>query len=71
MSEPDLTRILGPADPEIGCDACFEQLDAFVEAEHHGQDADVLVPGMRAHLAGCPACAEEYDSLHALLDADE
>jgi len=23
--------------------------------------------GMRAHLEGCPACAEEYESLKALL----
>ena len=26
---------------------------------------------MRPHLAGCPACHEEYDSLAALLAADE
>jgi hypothetical protein len=24
------------------------------------------VPGMREHLDGCPACAEEHDSLLAL-----
>ena len=29
------------------------------------------MPGMRAHLAGCPACREEYESLVALLAADE
>jgi hypothetical protein len=22
-----------------------------------------VIPGMREHLAGCPACAEEYESL--------
>jgi hypothetical protein len=26
------------------------------------------VPGMRAHLEGCPACDEDYRSLLALLD---
>jgi anti-sigma factor RsiW len=25
---------------------------------------------MRAHLQGCPACAEEYDSLRALVRQD-
>jgi hypothetical protein len=76
MSErPDpqrlVTQLLGPAAPEIGCDACFEELDRFVELEHAGADADAAVPGMRAHLAGCPACREEYESLAALLAADE
>ena len=27
-------------------------------------------PGMRAHLAGCPACREEHESLRALVSAD-
>ena len=26
---------------------------------------------MRAHLEGCPACHEDYDSLHALVQSDE
>jgi hypothetical protein len=28
------------------------------------------VPGLRAHLEGCSACAEDRDSLRALLRAD-
>ncbi len=28
-----------------------------------GGDADALFPGLRAHLAGCPACGEEHDAL--------
>jgi hypothetical protein len=35
--------------------------------EHAGLDADALIMDMRTHLAGCPACAEEYASLAALL----
>ena len=34
-----------------------------------GKDADAAVPGMRAHLAGCPACREEHESLRALVSA--
>jgi hypothetical protein len=69
MSEPNerLERLLGPAGPEIGCDECFERLDEYVELELRGADADAQVVGMRAHLAGCPACREEHDSLRALL----
>ena len=62
-----LARLLGPAAPEIGCDECFEQLDTYVELELAGRDADAAVPGLRAHLAGCPACREEYESLRALV----
>src|SRR5690606_38671213 len=52
----DLLRsLLGPADPELTCDACFEELDRYVELEIRGADADAAVPGMRAHLEGCPA----------------
>ena len=62
-----LHRLLGPGQPEVTCEVCFEQLDRFVDAEMSGEDAEVAVPGMRAHLAGCPACAEDYNSLKALV----
>jgi hypothetical protein len=62
--------LLGPAGPELTCDECFEQLDRYVELELAGGAADAAVPGMRAHLAGCPACAEERASLHALLGTE-
>jgi hypothetical protein len=71
MERPDLkqalNRLLGPAEPEIGCDECFAKLDRYIELELAGEDADAAIPGLRAHLAGCPACREEHDSLHALL----
>ncbi|HXV57877.1 MAG TPA: hypothetical protein VD704_08415 [Gaiellaceae bacterium] len=66
-----LRRLLGPAGPEIGCDACFEELDRFVELELAGGAADAAVPGLRAHLEGCPACREEYESLRALVGGEE
>jgi hypothetical protein len=58
-----IRSLLGPAGPELTCDECFEQLDRFVELEIEGRDADDGVPGMRAHLDGCPACREEHESL--------
>jgi hypothetical protein len=62
-----LGRVLGPAGPEISCEQCFEALDRYVELEFAGRDADAAVPGMRAHLDGCTACAEDYESLRAWL----
>jgi predicted anti-sigma-YlaC factor YlaD len=72
MSDPAIERLLGPRGPEIGCDECFERLDEFVELdlERGVADAEAAVPGMRAHLGGCPACREEYESLRALVDSD-
>ena len=74
MTNPDLAptllRLLGPGEPEVGCDECFAALDRYVELELAGADADALVPGLRAHLAGCPACGEEHESLRALLELD-
>ena len=70
--ELDLTlkRLLGSNEPEIGCDECFVQLDRYVELEFAGAPVDELVSGLRAHLVGCPACAEEHESLRALLELD-
>jgi hypothetical protein len=66
MSEELLRRLLGPVGPEVSCETCFAELDRYVELELAGTDADRAVPGMRAHLEGCPACREEHDSLLAL-----
>jgi hypothetical protein len=65
-----LGRLLGADGPDIGCDACFEELDRYVELELAGADADAAVPGLRTHLAGCPACREEHDSLYALASSE-
>jgi hypothetical protein len=65
-----LGKLLGPAGPELTCDECFEHLDRYVELEHAGRNADDAIPGMRAHLRGCAACAADHDSLLALLDAE-
>jgi hypothetical protein len=67
--DPDrlLARLTGPAGSQLSCEECFEQLDRYVELELDGVDADAAVSGMRAHLEGCSACAEDHESLHALL----
>jgi hypothetical protein len=65
-----LDGLLGPEQPEIGCDACFDELDRYVELEVAGKNADAEVPGLRAHLEGCPACREEHDSLLAFVRSE-
>jgi hypothetical protein len=63
--ERQLARLIGPDGPELTCEQCFDRLDGYVELELAGADADRHIPGMRAHLDGCPACAEDHESLLA------
>jgi hypothetical protein len=65
-----VARLVGPEGPEVGCDECFAVLDRYVDLEVMGQDADAAVPGLRAHLEGCPACREEHESLRALVSGE-
>ena len=61
-----IKRLLGPDGPELTCEECFEHLDRYVDAELAGDDPEAAVPGMTAHLEGCPACREDHESLKAL-----
>jgi hypothetical protein len=75
MERPELKqalgRLLGPAGPEVGCDECFDLLDRYVELELAGVDPEPALPGLRAHLDGCPACREEHESLRALVGGEQ
>jgi hypothetical protein len=64
-----IDRLLGPGEPEVTCDECFELLDEYVDLEARGADADAPLPGMRAHFHGCPACHEDHESLLAFVRA--
>jgi hypothetical protein len=74
MERPDmeqtLGKLLGPTGLDVGCEVCFDELDRYVELELAGKDADAAIPGLRAHLEGCPACREEHESLRALVSGD-
>jgi hypothetical protein len=65
-----LSRLVGPAGPELTCEQCFDELDRYVELELAHEPADARIPGMRAHLEGCPACAEDHESLLAFVRAE-
>jgi hypothetical protein len=65
-----LRRLLGPGEAELTCEECFAELDRFVDLEVNGENADAALPGMRPHLLGCPACAEDHESLRALVESE-
>ena len=56
-------------DEEIGCDACFEEIDRFVDLVLAGKDAAQAMPLVQDHLDHCVHCREEYEALLAALRA--
>ena len=70
IARREVERLLAPSAYELGCDDCFDLLDEFVELELAGADADAKIPGLRAHLDGCPACREEHEALRALVTGE-
>ena len=60
-----IKRLLGPGRPEVTCDECFALLDRYVDLELQQAEPEAALPGMEAHLEGCPACREEHDLLLA------
>ncbi|HET9500675.1 MAG TPA: hypothetical protein VFO98_10470 [Marmoricola sp.] len=63
-----LGRLTLDTEPWLSCDDCFDQVDQYVERVF-GR-GPVGMPAMAAHLAGCPACAEEAGTL-VLLAAED
>ena len=66
-----LGRLLGAAGSDVGCDACFQLLDEYVELELAGFDPDERLPGVRGHFEGCRACREELELLRELASAGD
>jgi hypothetical protein len=69
---PAALRLLtGDPGPWLSCDDCFRLVDRHVEELLSGaSDASGELAAMPAHLAGCPACAEEAATLLLLAAAD-
>jgi hypothetical protein len=68
MSQHDpLTRLLGNPGEDAGCEGGMAVLAEYVEGELAGLDVRGRFPGLAAHLRNCPACAEDYEGLAALV----
>jgi hypothetical protein len=61
-----LDALLLETTPYLSCDDCFEEMDIYVEAIL--SDPAHEDPAMAAHLRGCPACAEEAETLADLVE---
>lgn len=68
LNAETISQLLADTSPYLSCDDCFAQIDQYVErllADPRDED-----PAMKAHLAGCGACAEEAEALRELLNQD-
>jgi len=48
---------------EVGCEACFAELDRFVELHLAGKDPEKALPLIKHHLDLCGDCRQEYEVL--------
>jgi predicted anti-sigma-YlaC factor YlaD len=67
VNEDLVARLLGTAGKDAGCDGAFALLAEYVEGELAGQQMDEILPAVADHLRNCPACADDYRGLVALL----
>lgn len=63
-----IQRLTLDTEPWLSCDDCFRLVDEYVELVLDG-GADRM-PAMAVHLRGCPACAEEAETM-VLLAAED
>ena len=61
-----LARLTMDTQPWLSCDECFERMDEHVERLL--REPGYTDPARVTPLGACSACAEEADSLRALID---
>ena len=67
MTESDLERLLGSADPDPGCVKSGELMDAYCELMARGEPLSDRFAEFLTHIANCTACREDTESLLAVL----
>jgi hypothetical protein len=67
---PELERFLRTDPRDVGCEEAMAILHLYVEMVAAGQDAASRYPGVAAHLAACPPCAEDFAGLLAAVTGD-
>jgi hypothetical protein len=68
LTNEEITSLLLDTEPYLSCDACFADLDHYVEQLR--LDPNHRDVAMQVHLAACDACAEEAEALAELVGHD-
>jgi hypothetical protein len=67
MSDQALHRLLGGNGRDPGCEAAFEQLDAYCEAVRRGEHVSHRYGEFITHIRNCAACREDTEGLLAAM----
>ena len=71
MTESDLQKLLGSADPDPGCDQSGELMDEYCELVARGEPLPDRFAAFLTHMANCAACREDTEGLLAALRGGE
>ena len=66
LSDEAVRSLTLPTEPWLSCEDCFDLSDQFAELILADPDTQEMA-AMFVHLRACPACAEEAESLVALV----
>ncbi len=66
-----LKQIYSVRDQDITCDECYDVIDRYVELLRLGKDADAVLPDVKAHLAQCDCCKDEFKALITILETND
>lgn len=67
---PELEGFLRTDPRDVGCEDAMAILHIYVDLLAAGQDAASRYPGVAAHLAACPPCADDFTGLLAAVTGD-
>ena len=64
-----LSRFLETDDRDVGCEETMRLLHVYVELLLAGEDPELRLPGVTAHLTACGPCNEDFEGLLAAVRA--
>lgn len=67
MTESELQKLLGTADPDPGCDDAGELMEEYCELVARGEPVPRRFAAFLTHMANCADCREDTEGLLAAL----
>jgi len=68
-SWPKLESFLQTDPRDVGCEQALAVLHIYVELVLAGEDPELRLPGVTAHLSACGPCNEDFEGLLAAVRA--
>ena len=59
--------VASTTDDQLDCDGCYDQIAEFADTQLAGLSLSDAMKAVESHLANCPCCKDEYETLLAAL----